>query len=338
MQVFVRRFAAAAVLFAVLVVVGTLGYLWIEGWSFHDALYMTVITLTAVGYQEVAPLSEAGRNFTMALLGLGVTSMGIWFALITSFIVELDLKDALRRRRMQRRIEDLSDHIIVCGAGRTGRQVMEELVAMAQPFVAIERDHGRLDVVQRTFPDLLYVEGDATLDVNLEAAGVRRARGLVTCLSAEPDNVFVCLSARDLNQHMTIVARAFEEDTIDKLYRAGADHVVSPNVSGALRMASMLLRPQVVHFLDIATRSQGLSLRLEQAQITADSNIAGKTLAEAALPQATGLIVIAIQKERDDDERFVFNPQGTTVLEPGDRIIVLGQPEQIRSLQRFVGG
>lgn len=336
MRVFLPRFLLMFAYVGVLTVVGVVGYSTIEGWPLHDALYMTVITLTAVGYNEVAPLSPAGRNFTMLLLAGGITGMGIWFALITSFIVEFDLKDVFRRRKIMMETQKLTDHIIVCGGGRTGRQVMEELISLAQPFVLIERDPERIAELEESFPDLLVVRGDATLDMHLEAAGVARARGLLTCLSAEPDNVFVCLSARDLNAGLTIVARAFEEDTMDKLYRAGANHVVSPNVSGALRMASMLLRPAVVDFLDIAARSHGMALRLEQADIAPDSSLAGKTLAEAAIPQATGLIVIAIHKKSAESPSFEFNPVASTLLEPGDEIIVLGQSDQITKLNDYV--
>ncbi len=336
MRVFVPRFLLMFAYVGVLTVVGVIGYHLIEGWPVDDALYMTVITLTAVGYQEVAPLTPAGRNFTMLLLAGGITGMGLWFALITSFIVEFDLKDVFRRRKIMSEIQNLTDHIIVCGGGRTGRQVMEELVSLAQPFVLIERDPERILELEGSFPDLLVVRGDATLDMHLEAAGVGRAKGLLTCLSAEPDNVFVCLSARDLNDALTIVARAFEEDTMDKLYRAGANHVVSPNVSGALRMASMLLRPGVVDFLDIASRSHGMALRLEQAEIVPDSSLAGKSLAAAGIPQATGLIVIAIQKKSTGSESFEFNPSANTVLEPGDEIIVLGQSNQIAKLKAYV--
>jgi voltage-gated potassium channel len=162
-----------------------------------------------------------------------------------------------------------------------------------------------------------------------------KARGLLSCLSADSDNVFVCLSARDLNPDLTIVARALEEGSMEKLYRAGADHVVSPNVSGAIRMASMLLRPEVVSFLDIVTRSEGLELRFEQAVVEHESRLAGKTLLEADIPKKTGLIVIAMRKQIDETREFVFNPAADTLLEVGDEMIVLGHPEQVAKLRKF---
>lgn len=177
MRVFIPRFLGALLYFIALTVAGIVGYSVIEGWEFHDALYMTVITLTAVGYAEVLPLSQAGRNFTMFLLAGGITGMGIWFALITSFIVEFDLNDVRRRRRMMRRLEAIEGHIVLCGVGRTGRQVMEELMSLGQEFVVIERDGQRLQWIHEHFPDILTIAGDATLDVNLTEAGILPGHG-----------------------------------------------------------------------------------------------------------------------------------------------------------------
>jgi len=336
MRVFISRFVWAVLYFLVLTVFGTVGYVVLQGWSLHDALYMTVITVTAVGYSEVLPMTAMGRNFTMLLLAGGITGMGLWFALITSFIVELDLKDVLRRRKTMTEISKLKDHVVICGAGRTGRQIMEELLSLGQTFVGVEHDSKRVQAVHELYPDVLMVTGDATLDVHLTAAGIEHAKGLVTCLNADTDNVFVCLSARDLNPGLTIVARASEDETVDKMYRAGADHVVSPNVSGAIRMASMLLRPEVVSFLDLASRSPGLRLRMEQASIGPDSRLAGLTLMDARIPQQTGLLIIALRKLKDEKHHFVFNPAAETRLDPGDEMIVMGKPEQIAQLKDYV--
>jgi voltage-gated potassium channel len=336
MSVFTRRFVGALIAFLVLAVVGTAGYMLIEDVSFDDAAYMSVITLTAVGYQEVFPLSRQGRSFTMGLLLGGITWMGVWFALITSFIVELDLTDALWRRRNMKAIEELRDHVIICGAGRTGRQVAEELSSLGADYVIVERDEDRIGDIRDALPDALVLEGDATHDQALLDAGLLRAHGLVACLSADTDNLFVCLSTRDLSATVRIVARAYEEESMDKLYRAGADHVVSPNVSSAIRMASVLLRPSVVSFLDVATRSSELSLRMEQTTIEEDSPVAGKTLEEARIPQETGLIVIALRKQGERGHGFVFNPVASSSLQAGDEVIVLGQEDQIARLRAYV--
>jgi voltage-gated potassium channel len=340
MRVYVNRFLGTALFFMALLVVGTLGFMAVEGWDWGDSVYMTVITLTAVGYEEVHPLSPPGRIFTSFILAGGITGMGLWFAFLTSFIVELDLTHVLRRRRTEKEIEKMENHVIVCGAGRTGSQVVEELLMAGESFVVIERDRAKVEHLHSLLPDLVVVEGDATVDHFLEEAGVVKARGLISCLSADTDNLFVCLTARDLQPNLEIIARAYEEETVPKLYRAGADHVVSPNASGAIRMASFMIRPSVVSFLDVATRSPDLTLRLEQETVTEDSPLAGQTLMDARIPQNTGLIVIALRKKNPEgsgeDYSYVFNPVATTRLNPGDVMIVLGAPEQIERLREFV--
>ncbi len=340
MRVYVNRFLGTALFFVALLLVGTLGYLGIEGWDWGDSLFMTVITLTAVGYEEVHPLSPSGRIFTSFILAGGITGMGLWFAFLTSFIVELDLTHVLRRRRMEKEIGKMENHVIVCGAGRTGSQVVEELLMAGEAFVVIERDRAKVEQLHALLPDLVVVEGDATVDHFLEEAGVEKARGLISCLSADSDNLFVCLTARDLHPDLHIIARAYEEETVPKLYRAGANHVVSPNASGAIRMASFMIRPSVVSFLDVATRSPDLTLRLEQETVSEASPLAGRTLMDARIPQNTGLIVIALRKKNpegsDEAYSYVFNPVATTRLDPGDIMIVLGAPEQIKRLREFV--
>jgi len=340
MRVYVNRFLGTALFFAGMLLLGTVGYVGIEAWGWGDSLYMTVITLTAVGYEEVHPLSPAGRIFTSFILAGGITGMGLWFAFLTSFIVELDLTHVLRRRRTEKEIEKMENHVIVCGAGRTGSQVVEELLMAGESFAVIERDRAKVEHLQSVLPDLIVVEGDATVDHFLEEAGVEKARGLISCLSADTDNLFVCLTARDLKPDLEIVARAYEEETVPKLYRAGANHVVSPNASGAIRMAAFMLRPSVVSFLDVATRSPDLTLRLEQETVTETSPLAGRTLMDARIPQNTGLIVIALRKKNpegsEEEYSYVFNPVATTRLDPGDIMIVLGAPEQITRLREFV--
>lgn len=340
MRVYINRFLGAAAFSAIVLLLGTLGYMGIEHWSALDSFYMAVITLTAVGYQEVHPLSPAGRIFTAFVLAGGITGLGLWFAFLTSFIVELDLAHVFRNKQILKKIKKMKNHVIVCGAGRTGSQVIEELLAAGETFVVIERDHALVEKLMDQLPNLPVIEGDATIDHFLEDAGIAEARGLITCLSADTDNLFVCLSARDLRSDIEIVARAYEEETVPKLYRAGADHVVSPNASGAIRMASFMLRPSVVSFLDVATRSPDLTLRLEQETVEEASPMAGQTLMDARIPQNTGLIVIAIRKKNPEGSEekysYVYNPVATTRLAPGDIMIVMGSPEQIEKLRSFV--
>ncbi len=334
------RFLGVALFFTCLLVIGSIGYTMVQDWSWGDSLYMTVITVTAVGYNEIHPLNPAGRLFTGFILFGGITGMGLWFAFLTSFIVELDLAKAFRRRKIQKKVKKMKNHVILCGAGRTGSQVIEELLMAGEEFVVIERDRGINQHLEETLPDLNVIEGDATVEHFLEEAGLDQARGLIACLSKDTDNLFVCLSARTQRNDLEIVARAYEEETVPKLYRAGADHVVSPNASGAIRMASYMLRPVVVSFLDVATRSPDLTLRMEQETVSSTSPLVGKKLADIKLPQYTGLIVIGIRKknppEAEEDFTYVFNPQADTRLDVGDIMIVLGKPEQIDKLRKFV--
>jgi voltage-gated potassium channel len=332
------RFIWINVLLATLVVLGTAGYMAVEGWDFMDSLYMTVITLTAVGYSEVNPLNPGGRVLTMFLLALGITWIGLWFALLTAFLVELDLTHVLRRRRLMKDLKYLRNHVIVCGAGRTGRQVIQELEEAGIPWVVLERDHDRVEELREGLPDGRFMIADATHDDPLLEAGLERARGLIACLSEDTDNLFVCLSARHLVSDVTIVARAWDEDAVGKLLRAGATQVVSPNVSGAARMASAILRPSVFSFLDVATRSPGMNLRMEQAEIGRGSPVDGHSLAEAEIAQRTGLLVIAHKKTGDAPGDFTFNPRADTCLAAGDQIIVLGTPEQISGLRDYLWG
>ena len=233
-------------------------------------------------------------------------------------------------------IESLKGHVILCGAGRTGRRVIEELIPSGRTFVVVEQDPSHIQAARDIAGDgLLVVEGDANHDHTLQQAGIERASGLLAALGRDEDNVYVCLSARALNPDLTIIVRAYEEESHEKLYRAGANHVVSPNVTGAVRMASVLLRPSVVSFLDVATRSPGMLLRMEQSRVGERSGLAGKSLAEAEIREVTGLIVIAVSKKGRGEGDYIFNPGADTLLEAGDDLIVLGKPEQIEALRVY---
>jgi len=336
---FVRRLAGIAGALVLLIMAGTLGFWRIEGWSVVDAAWMTIITITAVGYDEVKPLDDAGRMLASALLAGGITLMGVWFALLTSALVEMDLGQAFRIRRNMKIIESLKNHVIVCGGGRTGQQIATELKGADVPFLIIERDADRAEQLRRLFDKTPVLVGDSTKDETLVEARIGLARGLVACLSQDTDNLFVCLSARDLQPNLTIVARAYDEQTTQKLYVAGADHVVSPNITGGTRMASVLLRPQVVSFLDVVASSDGLALRLEEVSIPSESPLAGHTLAEAQIPHRTGLIVIAIKHagEGPREAGWGYNPGPGEILGTGDTLIVMGQTQQLDKLASLVG-
>lgn len=333
MRRFRQRYLLALLITAILLVIGTVGYLQFPGWTLSDAFYMAVITLTAVGYEEVRDLDTAGRLFTSALLAGGVTTIGIWFALITATLVEMDLAHAFRKRRTMKTLEKLSGHVVVCGAGRMGRQVIKELLSAGTPYVVIERDAEPADKVRELDPDALVLEADATRDETLVQARIGQARGLIAALSADTDNLFVCLSARDLQPGLTIVARAYDEDAMSKLRKAGADHVVSPNVTGGIRMASVLLRPQVMSFLDVVTRGEELALLLEEVKVPERSPLDGRTLAESGIRENTGAVVLAIRHGEERREPFIYNPGPTERVSAGDTLIVLGQGPQIDRLR-----
>jgi voltage-gated potassium channel len=337
-RTFTRRLTGVVIALATLVIIGTLGFWKIQGWSFADALWMTVITITAVGYEEVRPMSEGARLMASALLAGGITLMGVWFALLTSALVEMDLGHAFRIRRNMKTIEKLKNHVIICGGGRTGKQIALEMKGAGVPYVFVDKDAERAEQLRRMDSESLILVADATKDESLVAARIGVARGLVACLSQDTDNLFVCLSARDLQPTLNIVARAYDEQTTQKLYVAGADHVVSPNQTGGIRMASVLLRPQVVSFLDVVASGDGLALRLEEIRIPSESSLAGKTLAEAQIPSRTGLIVIAIKHSGEDDRGpgWRYNPGPGEVLGERDTLIVMGQTDQLGQLEDLV--
>jgi voltage-gated potassium channel len=310
------------------------GYRTIEGWSWFDSFYMGVTTLSSVGFSEVHELSPAGRSFTTVLIVLGVTGLGIWWALTTALIVELDLGGALRRRRKMKQIENLEDHYIVCGAGRVGRMVVKEMRRVGTVVVVIEADQQRAEALEEAHPDLLVLCADATRERVLLDARLSKARGLAACLADDADNLLVCLTARALNPSVATVARAYDEESMDKLRRAGADHVIAPTLTGGIRMASSLLRPNVVSFLDSAILGPDKNLRLEEARVPEGSPLAGQTLAEAGIPKRTGMIVIALKRGGNAAQQ-VYNPGPEHRLAEGDIMIVLGGDDQLRLLQEY---
>jgi voltage-gated potassium channel len=333
---FARRLAWIALYFAVVLVIGTVGYMLIDGWPALDALYMAATTVTSVGFMEVRPLSATGRAFTMVLIALGVVGLGLWWAAATALIVELDLGGVLRRRRVMREIQKLKNHFIVCGVGRMGHVVVNEIRKAGHPFVVIERDPARVALIRDDDPEAPVIEGDATREAILRQAQVGRARGLAACLAEDADNLLVCLTARDLNRRLPIVARAYHEESVDRLRRAGADHVISPNQTGGVRMAFSLIRPNVVSFLDCVISDAGIELRLEEARIPPGSHLVGRTLAEAKIPQRTGLIVLGLRRAGDQGPPL-YNPGPETRLEAGDVMIVLGGSDQVQQLREYVG-
>lgn len=307
---------------------GTAGYVIIEGWSTWDALYMTVITVTTVGYREVHTLSRAGEAFTVALLIGGVGTALYTFTLLATLVVEGGLHLRLEHRRIRRMIDQLQDHFIVCGYGRIGSTVAEELRREGVPFVIVERNPERVHEVIAA--GMLAVEADASREEVLRRLGIDRARAFIAAVGTDAENVYAVLTARGLAPNLFIVGRAENEDAERKLMRAGANRVVSPYQIGATQMAQTALRPAVVDFVQLATSSGSLDLAMEQVKVAPDSALAGRSLIDANLRQRFGVIVVGIQRSGGQLE---FNPSPDVVMHPGDDIVVLGRPGSLRELE-----
>ena len=315
-----------------LLVVGTIGYRLLgEGWTWLDALYMTVITLTTVGFGEVRELTPEGRVFTVALCLVGVFTVFYAVGEAIRVIVSGELRDRVGRQRMAQEMAALEGHQIVCGFGRTGHQVCETLSRQGIPFVVIDRDAGSLEGFDMEHG--LPLAGDAGSDSVLRSAGVERARALITVLSSDPDNLFIVLSAKLLNPELRVVSRASDEAGEQKLIRAGADHVVSPHTIGGRRMAQAVLRPTVVEFLDLTTASPLSGYQLEEFAIPEGHDLASKTLAESGLHHEFGAMVMAL---REPDGKMLTNPHGQTRLAAGSVLVILGTRDAVAALgERF---
>jgi voltage-gated potassium channel len=328
-----RRLLLALGVFLVLVVGGTAGYMLIEGWSLFDSLYMTVITLTTVGYGEVHPLSAAGRWFTMILLLGGVFTLFYTATELIRAIVSGEVAAVVGRRRMELSLAGMHDHLIVCGFGRMGRLVCQDFSARGMPFVVIDRRPDILEVFH--LPHGIALHGDATSDEMLKQAGVERARGLISVLASDADNLYIVMSARLLCENLFIVARAEDERSEQKLVRAGANRAISPYHIGGMRVAQAVLRPNVVDFIELATRTGHLELQLEETRIGAGSALAGTTIKDSNVRQNLGLIIVAIKLPTG---KMLFNPPPETVLHPDDILIALGDRKNLDALEKLAGG
>jgi len=318
----------ASALLAAVIAGGTLGYILIEGWSVWDAFYMTVITVTTVGYKEVHDLSFTGEAFTVVLLLAGVGAALYTFTLLATVVVEGGLPKRLRHRRYARMINTISDHFIVCGYGRIGSIVAREFSRQKVAFVVIEHDAERAQ--QAVDNGFLALNADASREDVLKRAGIERARGLVAAVGTDAENVYAVLSARVLRPNLFIIGRAENEDSIRKLQRAGADRVISPYQIGAQQMAQTAIRPAVVDFVEIATSSENLELAMEEVTISPTSSLVDQTILDANLRQRFGVIVVGIQRQ---DRRMEFNPEPGTMIHTGDKLVVLGRAESLKSLE-----
>ncbi len=325
---FRHRFLLVLLVPVLLLTLGTLGYMAIEGWAFLDALYMTVITLTTVGFLEVHPLSSAGRVFTIVLLLAGVFTLFYAASSIIQVIVSGEIRGHLGRQRVERKLAEIKDHIIVCGFGRMGHLVCSEFSALGIPFVLVEREAALL--AGFSLPHGIVLQGDATSDEVLRKAGVARARSLVTVAASDADNLYITMSARLLSEKLFIVARAEDEEAEKKLLRAGASRVVSPYVIGGQRVAQAVLRPTVMDFIELATRSDYLELQIEEIAILPGSSLDGAQVKDSRIRQDLGIIIVAIKKPQGE---MLFNPAPEMAMAGGDTLITLGRRDQLDRLE-----
>jgi voltage-gated potassium channel len=320
--------AFAVVLLVSVIAGGTVGYVIVEGWTFWDAFYMTVITVTTVGYKEVHDLSPAGQAFTVLLLLGGVGAALYTFTLLATVIVEGGLPKRLQRRRHARMLDSIKDHFIVCGYGRIGSIVTHQFLRQNVPVVVVERDPDRMQAAIEA--GALAVEADASREDVLKQVRIDRARGLIAAVGTDAENVYAVLTARVLRPDLFIVGRAETDDATLKLKRAGANRVISPYQIGAVQMAQTALRPAVVDFVALATSAENLELAIEEIAIAAGSALAGHSLVEANLRQRFGVIVVGIQRQ---DNRVEFNPAPDAALQSGDKLVVLGRPDSLKKLE-----
>lgn len=313
-----------------LIASATIGYMLILNLTFIDALYMTIITISTVGYREVAEMNTLAKWFSIGFILVSVGMVGYLLSVVFRFLSEGNINEAWRKNRMKKEIEKLTNHIIICGAGETGIHVIKQMRRREVEFVVIENDPEAIENLKEL--DVSYIFDDATKEEVLLEARVKEAKGLISCLAKDADNVFVVLTARELNTKMHIVARSHEERSDKKLRRAGANNTVSPDEIGGKKMASMMLSPNVQYFVDNIIDTKNMSIDMEEIEIKENAELIGKKLRDAKISEKAGLIVLAIRRENDV---FIFNPKADEVLRLDDKMIVVGSKDQIKTLKKM---
>jgi voltage-gated potassium channel len=327
---FRRKIFLVMGLIILIIAIGTAGYMVIEGWGLLDSVYMTVTTLTTVGYREIHNLSEKGMVFTIILIVGGVGTMLYALSTGARIILEGELREIFGRKKLEKKIGGMKDHYIICGYGRMGKIISKELEAEGVKFVVVEKAPESVEGKA----DVLILKGDATQDHVLKEAGIEKARGLISVLPTDAENLFVVLSARGLNPGLLIVARAVDEDAERKLLRAGATKAISPYHIGGLRMAHTVLKPSVVDFIEFATKSGNIELQLQEINLQKGSRLIGSTLQECRIGEDLGVIVVAIKQATGDTK---FNPTFRSTLKAGDTLIALGEISKLKELEEMAG-
>jgi voltage-gated potassium channel len=326
------KFLSAA-LFCV-AIVGTVGFHYIEHWSWFDGFYMVLTTLTTIGYQEVHPLSQAGRYFNVGIILSGVGLVFLILGALGQALLEFEFNNLFGRRKMEREIARLKDHYIICGAGRVGRAVARQLETKPAQFIILESNEVKAARI-REETNWLVVHGDATLEAQLLAAGIHKAAGLVAATTTDATNTYVVLTARSLSPTLKIIARASEEGAEKHMRTAGADQVISPYGFAGFRIAQAFLRPHIINFLEVALlRSDELGLELEELSIDATSDYVGQTLQASGIRHDLGITVLAIKRE---GEEMKYSPAADALLSAADHLIVMGEPSRLRELEALAG-
>jgi voltage-gated potassium channel len=326
------RVRAAVLIPALLLGIGTVGYRWIEGpqWSYFDGFYMTAITLTTIGYGETHPLSVTGRLFTVVLAYSGIFTLAYFASELVRSVVTGELRQTIGRQWVNDKLATLTGHLIVCGYGRMGKIVCAELDRQKKWFVLLDKSPELLQDLPYTH--CLPLQGDATTDELLRKAGIERARALVTVVGSDADNLYITLSARLLNAKLLIVSRAEEEDAEVKLRKVGANKIISPYLAGGHRVVQAVLRPAVLHFMELATRPEFLDLQIEEVKVAAGSALDGQTLRHSRVHADLGILVVGIVRPNAE---LVYNPPLDTVMEPEATLIALGQRRHLEQLEKL---
>ena len=327
LRLFRSKFLIAILLIAAILLAGTIGYRYISDFTWLDALYMTIITVTTVGFMEVRPLGDEAKIFTIILISCSVFILGYAITVITEYILSRNTMQILKKKKVKSKIENLKGHVIVCGYGRNGAQAAERLNAYNKPFVVIEQDE---DLIEDHEDEMLFIEGDATEDQILQEAGIERAAYLIVTLPEDADNLFVVLTARQLNKELFIISRASKPNSLEKIKLAGANEVIMPAKIGGEHMASLVVLPDLITFMDKLSMEGEDTINLEEVPIAEFvDQIPAYTLRDLDLRKRTGCTIIGYV---DTDGNYIINPDPELEMEPTGKVIVLGRPEQIRKL------
>ena len=319
------------VILLVILMIGSLGYMTIEKWNFSDSLYMTVITITTVGFREVGSISKEGRLFTIFIIFSGMGIIAYIFGMTAQAMVDFQVGAILGRRKLGRTLRSIKNHYVICGFGRIGKIICRELKAVKIPTVVIDNDPETVQILEEE--GIPHIVDDATSEEALIEVGVERARGLVAVVASDADNLFITMSARGLNPDMFIVARADEEQTEKKLLRVGANRVVMPYLIGGRKMAQTIVKPAVTDFLEFTIHNRDIGLEMEELVVSEKSPLRGITLVDSGIRQETDVIIVAI---RTKDGEMKFNPSSMTRIEAGDTLISLGKSEDLIKLAKIL--